>query len=167
MTLYNQVFQMTAPEDANIKSVADLKGKRVTTQVNGNTGEQMTRHIMQVYGLKYDDLAKLDQVNYNDFVSLIKDRHSDFFSLITTVPAPSITELATSRKMRMIGITEDDLKKLKEINSGYVKMMVPKGSYDGQTEDVHDLRHVYPLDHQRRNARGPSLRDHQGSRQER
>lgn len=136
MTLYDQVFQMTAPEDTGIKSVADLKGKRVTTQVTGNTGEQMTRHIMEVYGLKYEDLAKLDQVNYNDSVSLVKDRHSDFFSLITTVPAPSITELATSRKMRIIGITEADLAKLKDINSGYVKMVIPKGSYEGQTEEV-------------------------------
>ncbi len=42
-TLYNQYFQMVVPGDSDIRSVADLKGKRVATQPRGNTGEQITR----------------------------------------------------------------------------------------------------------------------------
>jgi uncharacterized protein len=136
MTLYDQVFQMAATEDSGIRSVADLKGKPITTQPTGNTGEQMTRHIMQAYGLKYEDMSRVDLVNYNDSVNLVKDRHAHFFSLVTTVPAPSLTELATARKMRVLGITDADLAKLKEINAGYVKVIIPKGSYEGQNEDV-------------------------------
>jgi uncharacterized protein len=136
MTLYDQVFQMAATEDSGIRAVAELKGKSITTQATGNTGEQMTRHILQVNGLKYEDMSKVHLVNYNDSVNLIKDRHADFFSLVTTVPAPSLTELATARKMRVLGITDADLAKLKEINAGYVKTTIKKGSYEGQNEDI-------------------------------
>jgi uncharacterized protein len=136
MTLYDQVFQMAATEDSGIRAVAELKGKSITTQATGNTGEQMTRHILQVNGLKYEDMSKVHLVNYNDSVNLVKDRHADFFSLVTTVPAPSLTELATARKMRVLGITDADLAKLKEINAGYVKTTIKKGSYEGQNEDI-------------------------------
>ena len=136
-TLYDQFFQMVAPEDTGIKTVADFKGKRLTTQQVGNTGEQMTRHVMEVYGLSYSDLAKPPSlVNYNDSVNLIKDRQAEVFALVTTVPAPSITELTLTRKMRLIGITDEDIAKLQKINSGYGKKVIPKGSYEGQTEDV-------------------------------
>ncbi len=136
-TLYDQVFQMVAPEDVGVKTVPDFKGKRLTTQQVGNTGEQMTRHVMEIYGLSYKDLAKSPSlVNYSDSVNLIKDRQADIFALVTTVPAPSITELSLTRKMRIIGITEDDVKKLQAINSGYGKKVIPKGSYEGQAEDV-------------------------------
>lgn len=137
MTLYDQIFQMVAPEDSGIKTVADFKGKQITTQPTGNTGEQMTRHILQVYGLSYKDMAKVHLVSYNDSVNLVKDRHADAFSLITTVPAPSITELAMSRKLRIIPVPDDKMQELKKINSGYVRKIIPKGSYEGQTEDVH------------------------------
>lgn len=130
-TLYMQYFQLVVLESARIKSVADLKGKSVAVQPRGNTGEQMTRELLQVYGLSYKDLSKVSHVSYNDAVSLMKDGHAHAYTLISTVPASSVLDLATDRKIQMLSVPEDKFKDLLKINSGYSRREIPKGTYPG------------------------------------
>jgi len=135
-TLYLQYFQVVVLEDSGIKSVPDLKGKSIAVQPRGNTGEQMTRELLQVYGLSYKDMAKVSHVSYNDAVSLMKDGHAQVFTLITTVPAATILDLASARKIRMLSVPEDKYKELLKINSGYARREIPKGTYPGVDYDV-------------------------------
>lgn len=136
VTLYYQYFQIVAPADSGIKTVADLKGKSIAVQPRGNTGEQMTRDILQVYGLSYDDMKKVNHGSYNDAVELIKNRQADAFTLITTVPASSVMDLATARKIRLISIPQDKLDEVRKINSGYAPRTIKAGTYPDQSEDV-------------------------------
>jgi len=135
-TLYMQYFQIVVLDDAKIGSVADLKGKSIAVQPRGNTGEQMTRELLQIYGLSYKDMAKVSHVSYNDAVALMKDGHAQAFTLITTVPAASILDLASSRKIRMLTLPDDKFKELQKINSGYARREIPKGIYPGVDYDV-------------------------------
>jgi hypothetical protein len=96
-TLYFQYFHMVALADAGVKSVGDAKGKALTTQQKGNTGEQMTRHVLQVYGLDYGKMSKVNFGSYTDSVSQLKDGHAQIFTLITTVPASSAPGRISSR----------------------------------------------------------------------
>jgi TRAP transporter TAXI family solute receptor len=136
LTLYNQYFQMVAPEDTGIKSAGDFKGKRLAVQPVGNTGEQITREVLQLFGLSYSDAGKVNHVSYTDAVELIKNRQADVFTLITTIPASSVMDLATGRKIRMIGLEEDRIKALQKQNPGYARLVIPKGTYSGQDADV-------------------------------
>jgi hypothetical protein len=136
VTLYNQYFQITVPEDTDIRSVKDFKGKRLAVQPVGNTGEQMSREVMQVYGLKYADAAKVNHLSYTDAVELLKNRQADVFTAITTIPASAIMDLATGRKVRLIGIDEDKVQELQKMNAGYTRLVVPRGTYAGQDADV-------------------------------
>ncbi|HSB72245.1 MAG TPA: TAXI family TRAP transporter solute-binding subunit [Candidatus Methylomirabilis sp.] len=130
-TLYMQYFQLVVLDDARIKSVTDLKGKSVAVQPRGNTGEQMTRELLQVYGLSYKDLSKVSHVSYNDAVALMKDGHAQAYTLISTVPASSVLDLASDRKIQMLSVPEDKFKELLKINSGYARREIPKGTYPG------------------------------------
>jgi TRAP transporter TAXI family solute receptor len=130
-TLYMQYFQLVVLDDAKIKSVMDLKGKSVAVQPRGNTGEQMTRELLQVYGLSYKDLGKVSHVSYNDAVALMKDGHAQAYTLISTVPASSVLDLASDRKIQMLSVPEDKFKELLKINSGYARREIPKGTYPG------------------------------------
>jgi TRAP transporter TAXI family solute receptor len=136
VTLYNQYFQMAVPEDSGIKSVADFKGKRLAVQPVGNTGEQITREVLKLHGLEYKDVAKVNHVSYTDAVELIKNRQADVFTLITTIPASSVMDLGTGRKIRIIGIDEDKVKEMQRMNAGYARLVIPKGTYAGQDTDV-------------------------------
>ena len=138
-TLYFQYFHMVALADAGINTVADAMGKALTTQQKGNTGEQMTRHVLQVYGLSYDKMKKVNFGSYADSVAQLKDGHAQLFTLITTIPASSVQDLATAREVRVIEVPDEKLKALQKINTGYDKRIIKAGSYAKQTKDIQTI----------------------------
>ena len=133
-TLYPQYYQLVVPVDAGINSVKDLKGKGVTTQQKGNTGESITAQILQVAGLTYNDV-KASFVSYTDSVSQMKDGHAVAFGLGTTIPAGAVMDLAASRDIKLVDMA-DLLDPMRKLNLGYTLVTVPKGTYPKQDKDV-------------------------------
>ncbi|MFZ5556456.1 MAG: TAXI family TRAP transporter solute-binding subunit [Pseudomonadota bacterium] len=138
-TLYFQYFHMVALADAGIKSPGDTRGKSLTTQQKGNTGEQMTRAVLEVYGLGYDKMSKVSHGSYNDSVAQLKDGQAQVFTLITTVPASSVMDLASARDITVLEVPDDKLKALQKINGGYDKRVIKAGSYPKQDKDVQTI----------------------------
>ncbi|MCI0484893.1 MAG: TAXI family TRAP transporter solute-binding subunit [candidate division NC10 bacterium] len=134
--LYPQYFQMVVLADSGINSVADLKGKAICPGPKGQTGEQLSREMLQIYGLSYADMSKINHVSYSDGVALMKDGHAQGFLLGTTIPASSILDLATNKKIRLLSIPDDKIKELQKMNAGYLKRVIPKGTYPGIDVDT-------------------------------
>ena len=138
-TLYFQYFHVVVLADAGVQTVADLKGKVLTTQQKGNTGEQMTRDVLRVYGLDYSRLRRVNFGSYTDSVSQMKDGHAQAFSLITTVPASAVMDLGAARRVVVMEVPDDKLRELQKINKGYDKRVIKAGSYPGQDRDVQTI----------------------------
>ncbi len=134
-TLYPQYFQVVTT-DASVKSPADLKGKALTTQKKGNTGEQITAHMLEAYGMSYKDLPKVNQGSYTDSVNQLKDGNAVWFTLGTTAPASAIMDLAASRDVNVVPIPDDGLANMQKINPGYKRIVIKAGTYPKQTADV-------------------------------
>lgn len=134
--LYPQYFQMVVLEDSGIKSVADLKGKGICPGPKGHTGELLAQQVLQIYGLSYKDMSKINHVSYSDAVSLMKDGHAQGYLLGTTIPASSILDLATTKKIRLLSIPEDKIRELQKMNVGYLKRIIPSGTYPGVNYDT-------------------------------
>jgi TRAP transporter TAXI family solute receptor len=135
--LYPQYFQIVVLEDGGIKSVADMKGKVISPGPKGHTGEFASTQVLEIYGLSYKDMAKVQHVQYSDTVALMKDGHCDAWLLCTTVPQASILDLAAGRKIRLISLPEDKIKAMQKLNAGYIPRTIPKGTYPGVDYDVH------------------------------
>jgi TRAP transporter TAXI family solute receptor len=135
-TLYPQYFQIVTTADTGIESLDQLKGRGLTTQPLGNTGEAITAHLVEAVGLSYDDLAGVDFMSYNDSVALLKDGNSEVFTLGTTVPASAIMDLASARDVKLLPVEDALLAKMQELNPGYQRIEIPAGSYPGQDEAV-------------------------------
>lgn len=135
-TLYPQYFQVATTEGTGIESIEELKGRGLTTQPTGNTGEAITLHMLKAVGLSYEDLSGTDFVSYTDSVALLKDGNSDVFTLGSTVPASSIMDLAAARNVKLLPVSDELLGKMQELNPGYKRIVVPAGTYSGQDEDV-------------------------------
>jgi uncharacterized protein len=135
-SLYPQYFQIVANADANINSLADLKGKAIAVQPRGNTAEFISQQALEVYGLKYTDMSQVSYVSYTDAVSLLKDNNAQLFTLGTNVPASSIMDLASARDIKLIDFPDDKFQALRKLNPGYTKLTIPANSYPKQTKDV-------------------------------
>jgi TRAP transporter TAXI family solute receptor len=133
-TLYPQYFQFVVNADAGVNKISDLKGKSITTQQKGNTGELITRQLLEVNGVSYNDV-KVSFVGYTDSVNQMKDGHAVAFGLNTQVPAGAIMDLAAARDIKLID-QSDSYEKMKAINPGYKLITIPKGSYPKQDQDV-------------------------------
>jgi len=138
-TLYFQYFHVVALADAGVKTVADIKGKILTTQQKGNTGEQMTRDLLKVYGLDYAKLRKVNFGSYNDSVEQLKDGHAQVFTAITTIPASAVMDIGTSRKINIVVVPDDKLRALQKINKGYDKRIIKAGTYSGMDKDIQTI----------------------------
>ena len=133
-SLYPQYFQMLVPADSGIKTVKDLKGKAITTQPRGNTGELITGQLLKVHGMSYSDV-KVSFVSYTDSVEQVKDGHAQAFTLGTAIPSGAVMDLASARDIRLLDLSAD-LDGMRKLNPGYTLVTVPKGTYPKQAEDV-------------------------------
>lgn len=133
-TLYPQYYQFVVNADSGVEKIADLKGKPITTQQRGNTGELITRQILEVNGLSYNDV-KVSFVGYSDSVDQMKDGHAVAFALGTQIPAGAVMDLAAARDVRLID-QSSSLDAMRKLNPGYTLNTIPKGTYPKQDKDV-------------------------------
>ena len=133
-TLYPQYFQFVVNADAGVNTIADLKGKPITTQQRGNTGEQITRQLLEVNGLSYNDL-KVSFVGYSDSVNQMKDGHAVAFALGTQIPAGAVMDLAAARDIKLLD-QSSSYAGMRKLNPGYTPLTIPKGTYPKQDTDV-------------------------------
>jgi hypothetical protein len=149
--LYPQYFQIVALAESGIKTVADMKGKRLTTQQLGNTGEFLTRELLSTADLTFDDLASVAKTSYSDSASQMKDGHADFFTLGSSLPTGSVMDLASSRNIVLVDIDEETFKFFKDKNAAFQRREVKAGVYPGFDEAVHQISYdthlVAPCDY--------------------
>ncbi|MCK5835819.1 MAG: TAXI family TRAP transporter solute-binding subunit, partial [Desulfobacula sp.] len=137
--LYPAPLQIVVRGDSDIKTIEDLKGKRIAPGLKGTSGEVLVRNILKVHGLSYKDMAKIEHLAYADAAMLMKDGHIDAFMPFTTVPAPVIQDTAVSLRggVRILSLTQEKFDELKKINAGYSALPVSAGQYKGH--DVESL----------------------------
>lgn len=134
-TLYPQYFQVVVNADAGINSVRDFKGKGLAVQTRGNTAEVITRQLLEVNGLKYEDMRTSFLPSYTDAAELLKNGQAQIFTLGTTIPASSIMDLATSRDVKLLDLG-GSLEGLRKLNAGYYGIDLPANTYPKQTAPV-------------------------------
>ncbi len=133
-SLYPQYFQVVVRADSGVNSVKDLKGKSLAAQPRGNTAEEITRHVLQINGLTYNDV-KVSFVSYTDAVAQVQDGHAVAFTLGTTIPSGAVMDLASARDIKLLDLS-DQIDAIRKLNPGYTLVTVPKGTYPKQDKDV-------------------------------
>jgi TRAP transporter TAXI family solute receptor len=135
-TLYPQYFQVVTLADSGMGNPADFRGRVLSTQPRGNTGEAITAHLLKAYGIGYEGLSGVSYGSYNDSVTLMKDGNADIFTLGTSIPASAVMDLASGRDVKLIDIPDDGLAKMRALNPGYERSVIPAGTYPKQARDV-------------------------------
>lgn len=93
--LYPESVHLVVRKGLGVKSVADLKGKRVSLDEPGSGTIINARAILGAYGVKEADI-KAEFVKPNQAAEKMKDGSVDAFFFTGGFPAAAITELATS-----------------------------------------------------------------------
>lgn len=132
--IYPNYIHFLASADSGIKSLADLKGKRVSVGAPKSGTELNSRDILKAVGMGYQDLAKVEYLGYAESVELMKNRQLDATLLSSGLGVAAVRDLATAIKMVVIPIPADVVKKIGE--AAYTSGVIPANTYNGQTADV-------------------------------
>jgi uncharacterized protein len=93
--LYPESIHLVVKKGSGIKSVADLKGKRVALDEPGSGTLIDARLVLAAYGVKESDL-KPEYIKPNQAGDKLKDGSLDAFFFVGGAPAGAIAELASS-----------------------------------------------------------------------
>lgn len=132
--LYAEALQLVTM-DPEIKSVADLKGKKVSIGAAGSGVYFNAIDVLQAAGLTEADIIPQYQ-SFGDSADALKDRKIDAAFIVAGAPTPAIQELCTSATAYLVPIDGDIAATLMASSPYYTTYKVPAGTYNGQTSDV-------------------------------
>jgi TRAP transporter TAXI family solute receptor len=132
--IYPNYIQIVANADSGIKTLADLKGKRIAVGAPKSGTELNARDIFKGAGMSYKDFAKVEYLSFGESVELIKNRQLDATLISAGLGVAAIRDLATAVKIVIVPIPADVVTKIGE--AAYQPGTVPANTYGGQTEAV-------------------------------
>jgi TRAP transporter TAXI family solute receptor len=132
--IYANYIQIVASGDSGIKTLADLKGKRISVGAPKSGTELNARAILKAAGLTYADFAKVEYLAFGESVELMKNRQLDATLQSAGLGVASIRDLATSVKILVVPIPADVTAKVGD--AAYQGAVIPANTYTGQTADV-------------------------------
>lgn len=134
-SLYPETCQFIVREDSGIKTINDLKGKRVAVGAAGSGAEANARQILEAYDITYDDVDE-QFLSFAEGSYAIKDGTVDAAFVTAGYPTASVQDIASQNKIRILPVGDEQIKKLSEKYPFYTKTTVPAGVYQGFDEEV-------------------------------
>jgi TRAP transporter TAXI family solute receptor len=132
--IYPNYIQIVARGDSGIKSIADLKGKKISVGAPKSGTELNARVIFKAAGLEYKDFAKVEYLPFGESVELMKNRQIDVTLQSAGLGVSALRDLATSVDIVVVPIPPDVVKKTND--PAYLAATIPANTYRGQTADV-------------------------------
>ena len=121
--------------DPEIKTVADLAGKKVSIGAAGSGVYFNAIDILGVYGLTEADIVPTYQ-GFGDSANALKDGQIDAAFVVAGAPTTAITDLATTKDVHLVALDDEHVTKLLETSPYYAKNVISADTYTGLDGDV-------------------------------
>ena len=121
--IYTNYTHVIARTDAGVKTVADMKGKRVSTGSPNSGTENIALRLLKAAGLNPDSDIKKQSLSLPETVQGMKDGTIDALFWSGGLPTGGITDLITSKGNQVTFIPLDDL--LSKLQSEYGEVYQP------------------------------------------
>lgn len=134
--LYPNYTQVIVRADSGITSVADMKGKRISTGSPGSGTEVIAHRILEAAGLHYDKDVQAQRLGLPETVDAMKDGTVDALFWSGGLPTGGITDLTTGlkEKVRFLDVSPQ-LGALQQYGQVYQPGLIPVSVYK-QAADV-------------------------------
>ncbi|MDI5932732.1 TAXI family TRAP transporter solute-binding subunit [Halomonas kalidii] len=134
-SVYPNAVQLVTLADSDIESLADLEGKRVSVGAPGSGTELNARALLEANGISYDDFTP-QRLNFNETADAIRDGDIDAGFWSVGPPTSSILNLAATRDIRLIGLSDEEVANARENEPVFAAYRLKAGMYEGMDEAV-------------------------------
>ena len=137
MVLYPNRMHVVTVEGRGISTMADLKGKRVSTGSPGSATEVMAFRVIEAAGLDKDRDLKRERLGVSESVNAVKDGKIDAFFWVGGLPTAGVTDLANTpgTKLKLVDHADTVAAMNKKYGNLYVEDAIPKDMYRGMDAD--------------------------------
>jgi len=139
MSFYEQPLHIVTKEGTGIRSVSDLRRKRVSVGAPNSGTEEQADYVLKALGIDWAKDITREKLGASESVAALKDGKIDAFFWSGAVPTSSIIDLASTPGLKMVllpvgGETADKI--MKANPAVFHKTVFAKGSYIGIDKDV-------------------------------
>jgi TRAP transporter TAXI family solute receptor len=128
--LYPESFHLVARKGAGIKTIKDLKGKRISLDEPGSGTLVDARLILAAYGMTEKDV-KAEYLKAQQAADKLKDNALDAFFSVSGWPLGAIAELAATTGIDLVPIDGPEAENLVKAYSFFATDEIPDGAYKG------------------------------------
>src|SRR5215218_8542150 len=137
LVVYPNRMHVVTVEGTGIQTMADLKGKRVSTGSPGSATEVMAFRVIEAAGLDKDKDMRRERLGVAESVNALKDGKIEAFFWVGGIPTAAVTDLGATPGMKIKMIDHGDT--VEKMNAKYGNLYAPDvikaGSYPGQDKD--------------------------------
>ncbi|ATE57725.1 TAXI family TRAP transporter solute-binding subunit [Actinosynnema pretiosum] len=133
--LYPNYTQVLVRADSGISSIADMRGKRISTGSPGSGTEVIARRLLEAAGLDPDADVQAQRLDLAKTADGMKDGNLDGLVWSGGLPTAQITDITTSLgdRVKVLDVT-DLLDELKEVSPVYDRGIIPAATYEQPTD---------------------------------
>ncbi|MBM3582020.1 MAG: TAXI family TRAP transporter solute-binding subunit [Alphaproteobacteria bacterium] len=137
MVLYPNRMHVVSIEGTGVKTMKDLKGKRVSTGSPGSATEVMAFRVIEAAGLDKDKDMKRERLGVAESVNAIKDKKIDAFFWVGGLPTAAVADLGATPgvKIQMIDHADTVPAMNKKYGNLYAPDTIAKNVYGGMEKD--------------------------------
>ncbi len=134
--LYPEAIHILVAKESGIRSLADLKGKRVSVGAVGGSTMLTARQIFRLAGLDPDADVKSENLGHAETVAAFSDKRIDASVTIGALGIASAVETTTLGLVDILDIPDDIVAKIVEETPYFAPLSIPAGTYKGQDNPV-------------------------------
>jgi TRAP transporter TAXI family solute receptor len=138
LVLYPNRMHVVTIEGTGIQSMADLKGKRISTGSPGSATEVMAFRVIEAAGLDRDKDMKRERLGVAESVNALKDRKIDAFFWVGGLPTAAVTDLGATPNVKIKILDHSDV--VGKMNAKYGQLyssgIIPAKTYPGLDQDA-------------------------------
>jgi len=136
---YEQPLHIVTTEGSGIKTIMDLKGKRVSVGAPNSGTEEQADYVLKALGIDWNKDFTREKLSVAESVAALKDGKIQAMFWSGAVPTASIIDLASTPGLKMVLVPVDGevREKIFTANPGvFHKSAFKKGAYSGLDLDV-------------------------------
>jgi hypothetical protein len=138
VTMAPNVAMFVTKADSGIKSIADLKGKRVVIGPAGAGFEMFVGPILEEHGVKLDEIDKVNAPQ-GPAVDMLGDGAADAAFLGGAVPAAAIIQACASHEVSFVPFDPEVRQRLIDKYEFFSPITIPGDTYQGHEESYEGL----------------------------
>lgn len=132
--LYDNFTQAVTTSGTGIRSIADMRGKRVSVGSPGSGTEVLALRLLEAAGLNPDSDIQRSQLGVGETAQALRDGTIDAGFWSGGLPTGALVDLATTGQMVLIPTAEHTEALASKFGPYYQTEDIPAGTYEGQAE---------------------------------